>query len=309
MKIRYLIIFLLSAVIMASCSIKDDLSDCPKSGRYIRVHFTVGESYTYSKAIADEDLNDINLYIFDESGYFVAIEDAVQIDEDDYYMDIDLEPGLYTFIVWANIIDCSILSHEELIPGETTLNELLFEIESDDDNVLPDIPSSLYYGFYELAEITEVDDHDFYIDLTSQLYTINLWTRGLENFNDDFRYIITDKHGKIGFNNMVESDDDIYYVSTCERDSDGQLFCTLKILHLQENRQNAYLTLMNVDRSEIFFSANLVELILSLRDYGVTVDFNRIYEYNIVLVFGADMEVTVYINGWKVREQEGNISV
>ncbi|MCC8089448.1 MAG: FimB/Mfa2 family fimbrial subunit [Rikenellaceae bacterium] len=307
MKIRYLLLFMILTVIAAACSIKEDLSDCPPSDRYIRVHYTTGNSNTSSLTV--EQLTNLNLYIFDSDNKFLQVEDIVEIGDNGYYTDVELSQGSYTFIVWTNVTDCFQILPEYLIPGATTIEELLVEIEKEEEDILRNITEPLYYGYYDSAEVSENEDHDFYIDIANQLYTINLWVRGLESYLNNFRFEITDIHGRIGYDNTVRSEELVYYVNYCSRDTEGQLSGSLNILHLQEHRQTAYLNLINSDSEEIFFSANLVELILSLKEYGVIVDFNTIFVYDIILVFGPNMEVTIYVNGWKVREDSGEISV
>ncbi|MDE6085833.1 MAG: FimB/Mfa2 family fimbrial subunit [Muribaculaceae bacterium] len=101
---NYFKAFMLPAVIslgtLTSCeSIFDDQGDCS-------VHYKVSFSYTMNMAYADafpSQVKALTLYIVDKNGNIVLTKSAqgTALAEPDYEMDVDVLPGTYDLLVWA----------------------------------------------------------------------------------------------------------------------------------------------------------------------------------------------------------------
>lgn len=102
MNLRFLIIFLLP---LAACSdwVNDDLGSCV-------TRYRVGFSYDYNMKYAEAfpaEVRSINVWVFDDEGHLAFRGEAqgYTLAVDDFYIDLDLEPGRYSFLAWGGLGD------------------------------------------------------------------------------------------------------------------------------------------------------------------------------------------------------------
>ncbi len=303
-KIRYTLLSCFLILSFTSCIGEGD-TDCPPTETGIRVYF--------SYPLAEETERDgtlipaeqIDLFIFDEQGCFVKklIDDSPFLTAD-YCMDVELAAGKYTFVSWINLKDCYYLSHPE-IPEGTSLSDLLLHIQADENDTIHTSIHTLYFGNLTEVQTRENTLHTFLIPLMRNTYNLTVRTIGKEvNPEDDYFVVVSDRNGSYSFENSFASPREVHYKSTCILNEENQLQGALTALRLNEDENYATLKLQNACTGEIIYERNLVEMIQTYREQGMEIDFDTMFDFEVVLRFETDARVTVIINGWTMIEDQ-----
>ncbi|MFC4673283.1 FimB/Mfa2 family fimbrial subunit [Dysgonomonas termitidis] len=290
-------------LLLHSC-IGEDNTDCPPQN--VRVYFAYRT--TYSPGLLDPaEVNRFNLFVFDGNGKFIGewIDESPSLSPL-YYMELPLDYGTYSFVCWGGFTqDCYQANPEAFIPGQTDINECMLRLKRTESNIIDHHPNHLFYARLDIAEVIR-PGMNFTLDLKQITNTINVTTEGIDFPEHTYSLYIEDDNGDHTFDNSCASLTKLRYISPCSKDKDGQPYGSLRVLSLNEQRPTPELVLTNEITGKIFFSANLVELILKLREQGITVDLEDIHTYDIHLKFmkvsDTDMDVQVSINGWIINE-------
>lgn len=307
------IIILFSILLATACVKETGQDDCPpeESGGNggatagdipVLLYIDFAENlYTRASSPADE-VESIYVFVFGHDGHYLTtlIDTDKPVIGSDYVMEVPLEPGDYEFIGWSNLHGSYILSHDRLVVGETTVEELFVELDVMDGDTIRETPGHLHYGLTRNPYRSHDSVWEYMMEIDRYTYTVNIITEGLPPDNDDYRYVIADRNGRFSFYSQVIPDRTVFYVADCDKDSEGQLSSSLRILRLLENNLDSKIYIENVKTGLYLFEDNLIQRLLSLRDIGETVDFTTRFEYTIRLIFDAGMLVEIRVNDWTV---------
>lgn len=288
---------------MSSC-IDQNLEDCPTDNQDIRIYFSEKTiENTSVLKIANEEIKDIKLFIFDESGNYIRTEhDANPAFNSDYYMSLSLDPGVYTFVSWINMY--TPYNKNEF----STLDEMRIYIEKDKEDVVKTNPHALFQAYETPINITEQKLQTVRLFLTQNTNTINIRTENFHPENDSYQMVITALNGIYKYDNSFASDtEEVHYISALQISEDSQLFGTQNILRLSHERKDPVIKVMNTVTGDAIYTAKLMNLIDNINQNGTVIDIDNIHVYDILLIFkydptDPDFTLKVSINGWVVNE-------
>ena len=307
----HLTVLFLGALLIASC-IKEDLSQC--SGD-IRVYFSL-----VSPQSNPSDVDQMHLYVFDDKGLFKGEyrDNRVTPFGSGYYINCsDLPHGNYRFIAWAGKDD----NHYGTTPaafaqGKTTYNEALLVLKHSGGLVTAP-PHHIFHS--ELSAVVTRDKvQRFNMPLAQLTNTINIYTEGLPADDNAYLFNIADDNCAYSFDRSFASHtghpsgETFTYTVPCAKEDSQQLNASLRVLRLAQNRRIPQLEIYNKTQGKRLYpvgdqSGDLIGLIL--RAYSP--NFETTHTYDIILHFTGDdatgFKVDVTVNGWKVKEQGGEL--
>lgn len=288
---------------MSSC-IKEREGDCDNR---LKVYFSAAFDSRATGVLNPQDLKHLDLFVFDDNDLYVGTwsDDHIRFSPG-YYMTLPLDVGTYTLVAWCNARSCYYYK-TDFIKGRTTLSEATIALLHN-GGIVDTSPELLLFGNYLQARVTRARNQSFVVSLQQVTYDINVTTEGLPVSDGDFRLTITDIVSEGKFDSKVSpSSEEIRYTTACDKIAGGQLSASLAVIKLEEQRLIPVIGLTNSTNGTELFKGNLVRMILALRELAppVEVDFDRIYTYDIVLRFDADMNVTISINGWNIPPGSG----
>jgi hypothetical protein len=88
-------------------------------------------------------------------------------------------------------------------------------------------------------------------------------------------------------------------------DDEARLGASMTVLRVDEGRTPALAFNNETTGQRLFFTANLVQLILQA---NASTDFRVTREFEIVLRLHADARVSIVINGWEVQSDNVQVS-
>jgi hypothetical protein len=316
---HFFTIALLLAFVFQSC-IKDDLSGCTKEKQvyfsYRAASYASESDDVVKVGIDPTDVERMDLYIFDENGLFVKkVTDESPAMGLNYYMTVpDLKSGKYKFVAWGNLEDRYTILPEKLIPGKTSIEELLVYLNGIIDQTVDESSAPLSPLFYAThkekeLEVNAMTDQNFQLDMVQDTYTINVSIIGLdeETLNtNDFELEIYDNNDKYKFDNDFVQSDFFTYSSPCTQVNDT-LSSSLAVMRLTDNRK-PILRVVNTQTEESLVETDLVKLLLTPNDTRAKIDFSYQYEFNIKYVLDAAFAiVAIKINGWTWVPEESEL--
>ena len=313
---------LVCTLLLSSC-LKEDMSNCPEQ---IRVYFAFTTLSTRSgegDAIYPEDVDQMHLYVFNDKGYYLNEYRDNHIDNfsEEYFIDCsDLLPGKYQFVAWGGK-DEEFYSTTPVLfeKGITSFDEALLVLEHHNDEVT----NKIHHLFHsELpATVTNEKVQRFDMPLWQITNTVNIRTIGLPADADVYRFDIADDNCNYLFDRSfagcsLKNDGETFtYTAECAKDGANQLQSTLNVMRLSADRRTPQLQVVNKTTGTLLYptgaqSGNLIELIQRANPEN---DFEMTHIYDIVLIFNhggngeTNTKITILINGWEVREQNGEL--
>jgi hypothetical protein len=300
---RFFLYLQMAVLVLLQSCIGEGNPDCPPEN--VRVYFAYRT--TYGPGLLDPgDVNRFNLFVFDADNKFVGewIDENPSLSPS-YYMELPLPYGTYSFVCWGGLdTGCYTVSPDAFTVGQTGIEECLLSLKRTENNTVEYAPNHLFYAGRAQQEIN-TPGQTFALELRQLTNTINVTTGGLEAPGHNYSLLIEDNNGDHRFDGSCASTTKLQYISPCSQDDGGQLRASLRVLSLSGQRSPT-LILRDESAGKNVYSANLVELILKLRNKDVTVDFEDV-PYDIHLKFDANMDVWVNINGWNVNEAQNEI--
>ena len=304
---------------LLSACLKEDMSNCPEQ---IRVYFTFTDIHTLTGEgypIDPDDVDQMHLYVFSDKGYYLREyrNDRIVKFSNKYYIDCsDLLPGKYRFIAWGGKDEnCYSTTPAPFVKNKTNFDEALLILKRAGGNVAT--PHHLFHSDLP-ATVTYAKVQRFYMPLLQLTNTINIRTLGLPDDADNYRFNITDNNDAYTFDGSFAtsvSDPTFTYTTPCTKDKAGQLNATLRVLRLAENRHKPQLQIYNETADTLLFPTGSYsnDLIGLIQDAYAENDFDTTHIYDIVIVFGngdnsTGFTFTIFINGWQVREQDGDLT-
>ncbi len=299
-----LIMCLLSVV---SC-IREDVGACPQETYRLQFRF----SYDEMRTLQDGELKVADIYVFDRSDRFVALQEiAYPVTGKVYTADFELDAGNYSFAVWINRVDPYSTAPN---PGEfpavrPAKREAEMGLNLSDGRYVRSIIPTQFYGSLVFESVLDRGDQLFTIPLVENTNKINLTVRGLDRTEHVYMYTITDNNGNYYFDNNFAPCEEFKYTATAHFDDSDALKSSLTVLRLAENR-HPRLELFDLTAGEMIYpyrsgqTNDLIEMILKAYANGPRIDFDRTHVYDIVISFNTDMTVSVTINGWELTMDE-----
>jgi hypothetical protein len=293
------------------------MSNCPEQ---IRVYFDI-VTRTGDDGINPDDVDRMHLFVFSK-GYYLGeyIDNSIEHFSPDYYIDCsDLLPGKYQFIAWGGEDDnCFSTSPVPFEKGRTHIDDALLSLKHSNDMV----SGRIHHLFHSdlAATVTNEKVQRFLMPLVQLTNTINIRTVGLPADGNNYTFDIADNNCNYLFDGSFlacRRYDDFIYTEPCGKDGAYQLHSTLNVMRLAADRHEPQLKIVNETSGTLLYptgsqSGDLIDLIRRANPQN---DFDTTHIYDIVLNFkpgGGDGEptgftVTLLINGWEVREQNGDL--
>jgi hypothetical protein len=305
---------LLICMLPLSSCIKDNVTNCPK---HIRLYFTF-LPHAGNNAANPADVDIMHVYAFNDKGRFVSEyrDGHITHFNADYYIDCsDLRPGKYRFIAWCGKDEQShSITPASFIKGQTTFDEAQMKFEHP-EYIVSTSPHYIFHAELTAAVVSNQDIQRFYLPLTQISNIINIRTVGLPSDANVYTFNIADDNCTYKFDCSFASHSltTFTYTAPCTKDEAGQLNSTLNMLRLTANRRTPQLQIYNETTGTVLYpvgkqSGDLIGLILNAYPQN---DFETTHTYDIVLTFSGDestgFTITVAVNGWQVRNQNGEL--
>jgi len=309
-------IMLLALIGVCVSCIKEGLDECPTPPDpnpdlcEVRLSFDYPHKDEESGVGFDpNEVRFIQIYVFDEDNKYINTftdEDPLLSDKD-YFSTVTLETGIYNFIVYGNLKD-SYSIEPELLKDGMSPDAISYYYNEVVDDTITTHPKHLFYSSLHDIVISKSIDH-FILPLVRNTYEINLTVEGLPETFDGYQFTITDTNWKYQFDNTILPCTEVNYVQDCNLDTlINQYTATFTTLRLNKSR-NPQLKLYSKSSGELLYRDELIPLILKIEEQNIEVDFSKIYEFNIHLLFDRDpvtgnLTVDISINGWSIIEKE-----
>ena len=176
-------------------------------------------------------------------------------------------------------------------------------------NIVSTPPHHIFHSEFQAIIYAAQKIQRFDMTLWQLSNTINIRTVGLPADNNAYTFNITDNNCTYKFDRSFAPHTHAMftYTAPCTKDGAGQLHSTLNVLRLSANRRVPQLQIYNKTTGTALYpvgaqSGDLIGLILSAYPQN---NFDTTHNYDIVFTFSTDFSVTITINGWQVREQNG----
>lgn len=303
-RLKYIpLLFLILLFSMQYSCIDQKLEDCLPENQDIRVYFAYTPT-TYSETVLDTgEVKDVKLYVFDEDGNFkLEKHDAQPIFSSGYYMNLSLNPGVYTIVSWINLKD----SYSQ--NNFSTLDEMRVYIEKDKTDTVRTNPPALFQAYKTSVIVTTEQNQTVKLSLTRNTNTVNVKTKNFMPSSNDYQLVITARNGIYKFDNSFASDtEEVHYTSSLLIDRDSQLSGSQNILRLSKDRKDPILKIYSPSTGQVVYQANLMDLIEKINEGGDVIDIDNTHIYDILLIFKPNdpsqpsIGITVTINGWVVN--------
>lgn len=256
------------------------------------------------------EVETIQVYAFDEDNTYIGTftDNRPRIADKDYFFTVALDPGTYNFIVYGNLKDCYRTEPAQFESGITQLNDISYQYTDVVDNKIVNHPEHLFYSSLRNVIITKSSSH-YTLPLVRNTYVLNFIAEGLPGGYEDYQFTITDTNTKYTFENSFLPGEELEYVQNCSFEpSLNQYGASFTTLRLDRDRRPE-LKLYNNKSGELIYRDALIPLLLKIEEQGVEVDFTKMYEFDIHLLFETDpltgnLTVDININGWSVIEKD-----
>ena len=316
LKTQWLLLWMVG-ILAASCeTIYEDEGDCTT---YFRVKFTYDMNMSFADAFA-HNVKSVMLYVFDGEGKLVDTqsESGSVLAEDDYVMNLGIDPGTYTLPAVHSLHDLTCRMNREYDEGNAAYinNDL----------------TPLFHGIaqhIELAELLDGGERIIPMNLTKNTHNVRVMLQHLSGEDihvDDFTYTITDANGHMNYDNSLLEDEPLTYRAwaTYEGtaslpDSDGtrdaQTSVSVAVAELTTGRlmadQEPILTVRN-RKGETVLSIPLVDYALLVKGHynrhmSDQEYLDRQSEYNLTFFLDEGnrwVNSSIIINSWHVVLQD-----
>lgn len=334
---KALITGLISCMGMATSSCDswffDGQGDCAV---HYRVPVTFKENHYGVNVISNELVSRVSLYFFDRDGQFVlsATETAAALQQTGYNMEVDLKPGRYSVLAWAEGYECYQPAVSYIIggggaPASVTDLTATLPLKGSDGSLYIDqdiVP--LYYGY-----VTDIEFPDSYgvvtlpeVDLIKDTHIINVSLENIEGTEiapDAFTVSIESDNSQMGWDNLPVGARAFSYRPWCvtqlssERGrADGDdaltpvtgLFAEMTVGRLMTDRNPVLVVHRKHDNKDII-RLDLVKFLCMVKGHYPHLVTDQEYldwtdRHTLSFFIDADLNWYtaggVYINGWRI---------
>lgn len=295
---------------VSSC-LKDDTNNCADPRGNVRLLVKLDTETTRNTSNDRYQIDNVTLCIFDKNERFLDYRQAgAYIPGEEYEFWLNLEPDEYQFVIWTNSGETYKISHswEECYQKRPLLwqMELYLDCNATATTLSEEIPD-LHHGIYWKATVVANQDNEFTMTLTPNTYKLNFTIEGLPVSEHAYTFAITDNNSHYSFeNNIVPNTDDFTYIRSTGF-LNNELKASFKVLRLENDRKTLF-GLTDNTLQENLYSNDVVQLIRKAYEVnGQMIDFSQTFEFDIKLIFRADMSVIVSINGWNIIHKPGEL--
>ncbi len=289
---------------LSSCY-KEDMSMCPPVMPDRNVHLTLTlDAEVITRAgtgtrLARFDISGVRVWAFDKEGR-MALYAAVPYDPDGVYdIYMNLTPGEYDFVVWTG--DGSAYK----ITSEAELMRVMnIHLDAGDGIITDNIPDLLYGTARDCTVTAGVENH-VEVKMRPNTYNVSVTADGVARSGERWEVAIDVDHIHYTFdNNIITTEGDLHHVRQGELNGGSAFTAPIRTLTISPDRY-MQLTVRNVTTGQLYFDESLTQTIIdTYAANGQTPDFDRVYDYDIRMVFtpspaDGKMAVSISINGWQ----------
>ena len=307
-RIPALVVVILAG--LTSC-LKENLDDCVDPRGNVRLTLSLDET-AKSDPLGNYKIDNAYAFVFDATTdqYVTHVVGGEYVPGTDYEFFLTLPTGDYNFIVWTNIGTFYKTNHtvNELEAQRFDVDEMEFFLETGTGSLTSEIPD-LLYGL-KRSTVTGNRDNHITVVIIPSTYMINIKVQGLPSTANNYEFSITDNNSHYEFiDNTIISGHNTYQHIRSGLWNAGDLNASIKVLRLMEGRSTEpVLTFRNPTSGETLFNQSLISTIVNAyRNSGQTVDFGRVFTFNIVLSYNTNMDVAVSVNGWDYKTDGNNL--
>ena len=319
---------------LGSCEVlSEEEEDCAV---YVRFRYDMNMEFTDAFQHA---VNSVTLYAFDKNGVlaFQKTEEGELLKEDGYRMRLEqishTERADYDFITWAGEPDNESFSIPVLSVGKHTKEDLICQLNRAGDGVVNDNLDNLFHGqvnglsFGGRAAQPGVDVVVPLVKNTNNIRIVLQEVSGEPLSASDFNFAITDKNGKMNYDNMLLGEDVITYKAWHKAQGSAGIGEQQEGVITEVNLALADLTVARLmaDEEPILVVTNDEEemvIRIPLVDYALLYKrlryedmpdqefLDRQDEYNMTFFLDENyrwINQFIYINSWKVVLQESEL--
>ncbi len=220
---------LLAGSTLGACNILDEEEeDCAV---YVRFKYDMNMEFTDAFQHA---VNSVTLYAFDKNGVlaYQKTEEGNLLKQDGYRMRLEgishSDKAEYDFITWAGEPDNESFSIPLMTVGKSTKEELICQLNRAGDGIVNDDLEDLFHGQVENLSFGRSASpmEEVVIPLTKNTNSIRIILQQVSGkpINvEDFRFTITDKNGKMNFDNSIMEDEMLTYEAWHTGDGNAEL--------------------------------------------------------------------------------------
>ena len=322
-NIKYAICVVLTMAIMSCDNMFTEFYQCDSFITF---------QYDYNMQYVDRfqaEAEGVNLFVFDQDGYFVSQIAYTKSDIQGDRMKLPLEAGMYQILAWAGYDGTNYASTTTLTPGVTMIRDVFIELVCEANNTFGKVLPNLWHGLDTLYEVRNSNDRDT-IYLTKDTQKLIFTLENIDGTAVDIRDLnieITEANGVYCCHNHTERNCDICFVGmpsklityrpyrvdeTKTKSDEERVVAEMSFLRLLANTGNdlvitfkstgdtlihqSLTTYLDALRLDQYNSMSLQEYMDREDEYRFNLAF-RILESNKI-----GMQVT--INGWYVREEQ-----
>ena len=226
---RQLAVALLLAGAMGCSWVHDDLVECPK-GCQVQLEVDAGISAvgTLGAIHFAEEVHDASVFVFSSDGRYVGhfSEHGDALKQNDFILDLPLEPGRYKVVAWTGLADDNYIA-SQLKPGESTCDDLCVLVDRDEDCRQCEYLHPLWHGMIEDVEVMPKRYPSYAVPMKK---TNNNFVVVLQDFNgnpikgDTFTYEIHSANGHMAHDHSLLEDEvlkyEAYHVETASLSDD-----------------------------------------------------------------------------------------
>ncbi len=315
------------ALALHSCDgmIYDYEGDCTP---YYQVKFRYDYNMKYANAFANE-VESVTLYLLDSNNNVVwqKTESGDILANEDYVMNVDVDPGKYSLLVWCGTKDKGSFTIPESTVATELTSTLVRKHDSEGNAYLDEDIDRLFHGYLADQDFPEEEGTYTYtvslVKNTNHITVVLQHLSGEEVDPDDFTFTITDNNGSMDWDNALLEDEDITYyawytasagasVETTRADDGTLLYNNAAVAELSTARlmsgADTRLTVVNNSTGETVLSIPFIDYALLVKGYyNRDMDdqeyLDRQDEYSLVFLLDDGnnwYSSYIYINSWKV---------
>lgn len=303
-------------------------------------HYRVKFCYDWNMKFADafaHEVSSVTLYLIDGEDRIVwsRTEAPDESGKEDYYMEVDVAPGVYDLVAWCGTVDKASFEVPEANTRYDLKRRLRRETDGSGAHVRDDI-DRLFYGYAEKQVFSDAEGtHTITVHLKKDTNSIRVLLQHLSGEDIDpemFSYVITDENGSMDWDNSLMEDEVIDYhafsiesasaefengsSSTKSSSVFSAALAEFSVPRLMlQNRENCRLTIKNRENEKTVLSIRLVDMLLLVKGYyNRDMDdqeyLDRQDEYSMVFFIDEGYrwaDAYIYINSWKVVLQDTSL--
>ncbi len=304
-----------------NCPVEEEPGPGEPNNPVYRVQFVYDYNMSYTDFFAQQ-VSTVTLYLIDKENNVVwqKTEEGAILTEAGYVMDVDVDPGEYSLLVWCGTKDYGSF----YVPSSNVLTDLTCNLDrkySADGSAYIDTNIDRWFHGYLSTQVFPSED-GVYLYTVPLIKDTNHWMVYLQHENgsaidvNEFSFSITADNGYMDWDNSLIKSEDITYRAwntyNGESTVSGDTIASAAIAELTIARMvkgnEPNLTVTNNQTGETVFSVPLIDYALLIKsNYSNSMDdqefLDREDEWDIVFLLSEDnywLPAVIYINSWRV---------